>query len=60
LPADLERSSGWRLLSEREARAHIFDIHFGRRGQDRARFDLDRLATLTDGFSGAEIEQAIV
>lgn len=42
---------------EREA---IFRIHLALRRQDPARFDLARLAGATEGFSGAEIEQAIV
>jgi AAA+ superfamily predicted ATPase len=41
-------------------RAAIFGIHLRRRGQDAARFNLDVLAVATDGFSGAEIEQAVV
>ena len=34
--------------------------HLGRRGEDPARFDLEALGRESDGFSGAEIEQAIV
>jgi SpoVK/Ycf46/Vps4 family AAA+-type ATPase len=41
-------------------RAEIFDIHLRRREIDPADFDLQRLAEVTDGFSGAEIEQAVV
>jgi ATP-dependent 26S proteasome regulatory subunit len=41
-------------------RAEIFAIHLRRRGRDPSAFALDRLATLGSGFSGAEIEQAIV
>jgi len=47
-------------LPRREARIRIFEIHLGRRGQDPASFDMQRLAELSEGFSGAEIEQAIV
>ncbi len=42
---------------ERQA---IFRVHLAARDRDPARFDLDALAQATDGFSGAEIEQAIV
>ncbi|MBN1237237.1 MAG: AAA family ATPase [Gammaproteobacteria bacterium] len=41
-------------------RADIFAIHLRRRGLDPETFDLPRLVTATDGFSGAEIEQAVV
>lgn len=41
-------------------RREIFRIHLERRGEDVTRFDLDDLAAITDGFSGAEIEQSIV
>jgi SpoVK/Ycf46/Vps4 family AAA+-type ATPase len=43
-----------------EARRVIFAIHLRRRGRDPESFDLDRLAGASDGFSGAEIEQAVV
>jgi len=41
-------------------RGEIFAIHLRKRGRDPGRFDLPRLAAETDGFSGAEIEQAVV
>jgi SpoVK/Ycf46/Vps4 family AAA+-type ATPase len=47
------------LPSHRE-RAEIFDIHLRRRRRDPARFDLAQLAAGARGFSGAEIEQAII
>jgi SpoVK/Ycf46/Vps4 family AAA+-type ATPase len=40
-------------------RRTIFAIHLARRKQDPAQFDLARLAAASEGFSGAEIEQAI-
>ena len=43
--------------AERET---IFGIHLQLRRQDPASFDLARLSAATDGFSGAEIEQAVV
>ena len=38
----------------------IFEIHLRRRGRDPKQFDLDRLAAESGGFSGAEIEQAVI
>lgn len=42
-----------------DARANLFAIHLRKRGRDAATFDLGVLAAASDGFSGAEIEQAI-
>ncbi len=47
------------LPSEPERR-EILEIHMRQRRRDPARFDLVALAALTEGFSGAEIEQAVV
>ena len=47
-------------LPEPETRKQIFAIHLRKRKRDPARVDLDTLVELSDGFSGAEIEQAIV
>jgi len=44
-------------LAERE---QIFRIHLSRRGRDFAAFDTAELAARSDGFSGAEIEQAVI
>ena len=41
-------------------RQDIFRIHLGKRRSDITRFDLEQLTKVSDGFSGAEIEQAIV
>ncbi len=41
-------------------RADIFAIHLQKRQLPTAQFDLTQLAQAADGFSGAEIEQAIV
>jgi hypothetical protein len=41
-------------------RKEIFALHLARRKQDPAAFDLPALVAASDGFSGAEIEQAIV
>jgi hypothetical protein len=43
-----------------DERSSIFAIHLRKRRRDPAVFDLRRLATAAQGFSGAEIEQAIV
>ena len=47
-------------LPDDGAREKIFAIHLRRRERDPAKFDLKRLAAASDGFSGAEIEQAII
>lgn len=41
------------------ARQHIFSIHLRRRKRDPLKFALDQLSKAADGFSGAEIEQAV-
>ena len=41
-------------------RREIFRIHVAKRLRDPAAFDLDALSTAAEGFSGAEIEQAVV
>lgn len=43
-----------------ENRREIFDIHFRKRSLNPKDFDLAALVAATEGFSGAEIEQAIV
>lgn len=43
-----------------EERREIFRIHLAKRRREIDRFDLEQLANVCDGFSGAEIEQAIV
>jgi SpoVK/Ycf46/Vps4 family AAA+-type ATPase len=43
-----------------EARQEILAIHLAKRHRDPQKFDLDVLAKQTEGFSGAEIEQAII
>ncbi|MBX3376642.1 MAG: AAA family ATPase [Phycisphaeraceae bacterium] len=41
------------------ARRSIVEIHIRKRRRDAARFDLARLAAVSAGYSGAEIEQAV-
>jgi SpoVK/Ycf46/Vps4 family AAA+-type ATPase len=45
------------IQSEREA---VFKIHLSKRNRDLDRFDLEQLSKVADGFSGAEIEQALI
>jgi SpoVK/Ycf46/Vps4 family AAA+-type ATPase len=47
-------------LPNMEERRKIFNIHLGKRKRDVSRFDLEQLAKVADGFSGAEIEQAMI
>ena len=47
-------------LPDRRERANILAIHLRRRGRDAAKFDLAQLAEAAAGFSGAEIEQAVI
>lgn len=47
-------------LPDQTARRNIAAIHLRKRRLDPGQFDLDTLATRSEGFSGAELEQAIV
>ena len=47
-------------LPDSAVRTEIFRIHLRKRGQDPGQFALEPLAEATAGFSGAEIEQAVV
>ena len=47
-------------LPELAVRREIFAIHLGKRQLDPSAFDLDALAAASEGFTGAEIEQAVV
>ena len=47
-------------LPQKEARKEIFRIHLAKRNQDMSTIDSSALAEASEGFSGAEIEQAIV
>lgn len=42
-----------------EARRQIWEIHLKKRQRDPERLDMDKLVNASEGFSGAEIEQAI-
>ena len=57
----LRKGRPWTVTNDPDgAREKIFAIHLRRRERDPAKFDLKRLAAASDGFSGAEIEQAVV
>jgi ATP-dependent 26S proteasome regulatory subunit len=65
LPAELLRKG--RLdeiffvdLPSDEERAEILRIHLSKRGRDPETFDLPALVSKSQGFSGAEIEEAII
>ena len=65
LPAELLRKGRFDEiffvdLPDIGARAELFVQHLQRRNIDSAGFDLAALAAASEGFSGAEIEQAIV
>jgi SpoVK/Ycf46/Vps4 family AAA+-type ATPase len=47
-------------LPQAKERADIFTIHLRKRKRDPATYDIARLGELSEGFSGAEIEQAVV
>ena len=65
LPAELLRKGRFDEiffvdLPDAATREQLFVLHLGKRTLDPAAFDLPALAAASDGFSGAEIEQAIV
>jgi len=47
-------------LPRQDERMEIFRAHLRKRKREPAAFDLDGLAHASEGFSGAEIEQAVV
>jgi len=47
-------------LPTEEARRQIIQIHLKRRKREPSKFDIARLARISEGFSGAELEQAVV
>jgi ATP-dependent 26S proteasome regulatory subunit len=65
LPAELLRKGRFDEiffvdLPDAATRGELFALHLRRRGLEPGGFDLDGLAAAAEGFSGAEIEQAIV
>ncbi len=47
-------------LPKKTTRRKIFEIHLRKRKRNPEKFDLPALAEASDGFSGAEIEQAVI
>ena len=47
-------------LPDRDVRKEIFAIHLKKRKRDPKKFDLEALAEASNGYSGSEIEQAVV
>lgn len=47
-------------LPDKASRERIFQIHLKRVGREARQFDAAALAELSDGFSGAEIEAAVI
>ena len=47
-------------LPNMKTRMKIFEIHLDKRDEDPVHFDIALMAKKADGFSGAEIEQAVV
>ena len=47
-------------LPDEDTKSEIFRIHLAKRNQQVDQFDVVYLSSIADGFSGAEIEQAIV
>ncbi len=43
-----------------EEREAIFSIHLRKRRRDKSKFDMAQLVSASEGFAGAEIEQAVV
>jgi len=65
LPPELQRKGRFDEiffvdLPNLEARATICAIHLRKRKRDPKNFDIGQIAEASDGFSGAEIEQAII
>jgi SpoVK/Ycf46/Vps4 family AAA+-type ATPase len=65
LPAELTRKGRFDEiffvdLPNAEERREIFSIHLRKRKRDPRLFDLAELAAASEGFSGAEIERAVV
>jgi SpoVK/Ycf46/Vps4 family AAA+-type ATPase len=48
------------LLPSVRARVDLFALHLRKRGREASGFGLGKLTAATEGFSGAEIEEAIV
>lgn len=65
LPPELMRSGRWDRsffidLPTTEERDKIFEIHIQKHAGDISQFDLKRLVAASKGYTGAEIEQAVI
>jgi AAA+ superfamily predicted ATPase len=65
LPAELLRKGRFDEiffvdLPDAATRAEVFSLHLAKRKVELAMLDVNELASMSEGFSGAEIEQAIV
>jgi SpoVK/Ycf46/Vps4 family AAA+-type ATPase len=65
LPAELLRKGRFDEiffvdLPDKAVRIQIFNIHLQKRGLNPSQYDLTQLSLATEGFTGAEIEQAVV
>lgn len=47
-------------LPTKDERQQIFSIHIRKRGRDPSKYDIEKLSTMTEKFSGAEIKASIV
>ena len=47
-------------LPSQSERADIFGIHIAKKNRDASSFDVDALVAASQGFSGSEIEQAVI
>jgi SpoVK/Ycf46/Vps4 family AAA+-type ATPase len=47
-------------LPKQDVRREIFAIHLKKRKREPKKFDLDALAETSQGYSGSEIEQAVI
>lgn len=46
-------------LPTKDERIQIYSIHFKKKGRDPAKFDIEKLSTITEKFSGAEIAASV-
>ncbi|MCS0096615.1 AAA family ATPase [Vibrio cholerae] len=65
LPPELMRAGRWDRaffidLPTSAERHKIFEIHISKQNANLAEFDLNRLVAATSGYTGAEIEQAVI
>ena len=47
-------------MPDHEERGDIFHIHLSKKGRDSSKFNLTKLAEDSDGYTGAEIEEAVI